>query len=107
MKCPPPTSFNSIPVGAIPHAALLPTKIMFDTIYFPTHYVKSDVRSKYVYIRELISVFGLSVRTSRINLTFKSFPTMPVQILDILFAPYYCKDSSMSETMHRTTVITA
>ena len=84
----PPVS-SSISTSAIPHTKKLPIKIMFGQISFSTNYFKSGTGIKTLSISELIKVFGLSPRINRINLTFKSFPTVPVQILNTLYDPYH------------------
>ena len=96
-----PPNFNTTCASAISHTNILPIKRIFETISFPTHYVRSGLGLKTLSIPEILQVFGLSSRTSRLNLTFKSFPTVPVQILDTLFSPYYRKDNIKSEPMCR------
>ena len=41
-----PPTFRTISTAAIPHTAILLIKRMFETISFPTHYVKSGKGSK-------------------------------------------------------------
>ena len=95
----PPTS-SFISSSAIPHTKILPIKRMFEPISFPTHYVRSGIGIKKLSIAEFIKLFGLSSRASRLKLTFKSFPTVPVQILDTLFAPYYRQNNKSPNATH-------
>ena len=58
-------------------------------------------------LSEFIPLFGLSSRTSRINLTFNSFPVVPVHILDTLFAPFYRNNSTIPNSNHNTSTTTS
>ena len=95
-----PPDSKLVQKSVIPHTALLPIKRIFDTISFPTHYIKSGLGNKKLTIKEFIPLFGLPTRTNRINLTFNSFPTVPVQILDTLLMPFSQKDTSTSKVVH-------
>ena len=98
-----PTS-NIIYESAIPHTNILLIKRMFGPISFPTHYFKSGIGIKKLSILELINLFGLLSQTNRINHTFKSCPTVPMKILDTLFAPHYIQDSTTLEATYNTSV---
>ena len=85
-----PPIYTNTTEMALSHKKILPIKFLDRLVHYPTHFSATGFGYRYLTSTELVSLFGFDIPMSsshRESITSKSFPIVPIHVLDTLLKP--------------------